>query len=65
VAQPHGQVIYVSAANLSSVQYVGGSLAGTDTLKVGVYRQDRYGARPAFDKTHRSYFVKAPGARSR
>jgi len=36
-AEPDGQVITVSASNLSSVQYVGGSSAGTDALTVDAY----------------------------
>ena len=36
-AEPDGQVFTVSASNLSSVQYVGGSSAGTDTLTVDAY----------------------------
>ena len=36
-AEPDGQAFTVSAANLSSVQYVGGSSAGTDTLTVDAY----------------------------
>jgi hypothetical protein len=36
-AEPDGQVITVSASNLSGVQYVGGSSAGTDTLTVDAY----------------------------
>jgi hypothetical protein len=36
-AEPDGQVITVSASNLSSVQYVGGSSAGTDALTVDSY----------------------------
>ena len=35
--EPNGQAFTVSAANLSSVQYVGGSSAGTDTLTVDAY----------------------------
>ena len=35
--EPDGQVFTVSASNLSSVQYVGGSSAGTDTLTVDAY----------------------------
>ena len=36
-AQPDGQVIDVPANDLSTVQYVGGSSPGSDTLEVGVY----------------------------
>jgi hypothetical protein len=36
-AEPDVQVITVSASNLNSVQYVGGSSAGTDTLTVDAY----------------------------
>jgi hypothetical protein len=35
--EPDGQVITVSAANLSSVQYVGGASAGSDTLIADAY----------------------------
>ena len=35
--EPNGQAFTVSAGNLGSVQYVGGSSAGTDTLTVGAY----------------------------
>jgi hypothetical protein len=36
-AQPANQVFTVSAANLSTVQYVGGPSPGTDVLEVGVF----------------------------
>ena len=35
--EPNGQAFTISAANLSSVQYVGGSSAGTDTLMIDAY----------------------------
>ncbi len=35
--EPNGQVFTVSASDLNSVQYVGGSSAGTDTLTVDAY----------------------------
>ncbi len=35
--EPDGQAFTVSASNLSSVQYVGGALAGTDALTVDAY----------------------------
>ncbi len=35
--EPNGQVFTVSASSLSSVQYVGGASAGTDTLVVDAY----------------------------
>jgi hypothetical protein len=35
--EPNGQVFTVSASSLSSVQYVGGAAAGTDTLVVDAY----------------------------
>ena len=35
--EPNGQAVTVAASNLSSVQYVGGGSAGTDTLIVDAY----------------------------
>ena len=37
VAQPYNQNIYVNIADLSTVKYVGGAVAGSETLAVSVY----------------------------